>query len=180
MKKFVLLLCLLTIGISSAGRNIHKILFKVDVISVYYDSLAVYEICRLDNTRSHEYLDWWYFVTVDNQTSDMFHISTALEVSQYESCTIEGWVYKKDCCLCMQVDKYDGHGNSWKYLYERPDSDSSIIVEISSDEHFDSIDNGVLDIVEMDLTPGSRWVKISFVYNGTKYIGWTERYITDP
>lgn len=181
MKRLLLLLVFLTLGINSSGQDFHPILFKTDVIPVYFDSLAVYEICKLDNTRSHEDLDWCYFVNVDSQTHNMFHISTTFEVDFHiPSCTIKGWVYKKDCVLYMQVDKYDEHGNRWKYLYEKPDSKSCKIATLSSRDNFQSIDeDGQLYVEEMDLTPGSLWVKINFIHEGKQYSGWTERYCRD-
>lgn len=170
--KLLLLLSLLVSGITT-GRDYHPISFHGDTISVYFDSLAVYEICKLDNSRSHDYLDWFYYALVDGQTSNMFHVATCLMVEDFkESCTIQGWVNKTDCAVEMQVDEYVEGGKMLKYLYEKPDHSSPrTVVE------FD--DNNLLYpiyVEEVDLSPGSRWIKISFCYDGIRCSGWTERY----
>ena len=173
--KILLLLTLLISGIN-AGRDYHPICLLGDKISVYYDSLAVYEVCKLDNMRDHENLDWYYYTLVDGQTSNMFHIATCLMVNEiFESCTIQGWVNKTDCAVAMQVDKYVEGGNMLKYLYEKPDySSPRTVVEFSDDCLLYPI-----YVEGVDLSPGSRWIKISLIYRGVRYCGWTERYYTD-
>lgn len=170
--KILFLFTLLFSGINT-GRDFHPICLHGDTVSVYFDSLAVYEVCKLDNSRSHDNLDWYYLTLVDGQTLNMFHIATCLMVNDFnESCTIQGWVNKTDCTVEMQVDEYVEGGGMLKYLYEEPDySSPSIVVKFNHDILWYPI-----YVEEVDLSPGSLWIKISFSYGRIRYSGWTERY----
>lgn len=177
--KRLLLLGILMLGINSSGREYHPIVLSADMISVYFDSLAVYEVCKLDNTRSHENLDWCYHTIVDNQTQTMFHICTVMLADFiFESCKIEGWVKKEDCSVGFQVDNYDNNGGQWKFLYEKPDINSPKDLIIIPKGSIIDVENS-LRVEEIDLQSESRWIKICFEFNGVKYYGWTERYIID-
>lgn len=146
---------------------------ETNIIPVYYDSLMVYEICKLDNTRDHETLDWFYYTSVDDQTSTMFHVSIIMTDLEFESCPISGWIKKADCCVFPQVDKYvDGY--VIKYLFDNPSSDSpnTIIKTLP-----DNLKKAAVE--EIDFTPGSMWIKIRLICEGIEYSGWTERYILD-